>query len=230
MCNPGTEPRLSALVTSISTLLIILLASSSLLEYTCVVAYYILLTFNLSLESHSSTLSFLPILGFLLLRRDNMSMATHININKYKGKYFTEVNFQFQSFSSLSSIRNMMPCRHTWCWRAESSTSQSTGSRRRDCVLDIVWAYEIPKSTPHSDLLQQGHTPIVSLTMNQAFKHISLWGPYLFKQPHFPILSPISGHQHSSLSFYEVNCFSSLQGGDITVLVFLCLPYAFEGL
>lgn len=91
MCNPGTEPRLSALVTSISPLLIILLASSSLLEYTCVVAYYILLTFNLSLESHSSTLSFLPILGFLLLRRDNMSMATHININKYKGKYFTEV-------------------------------------------------------------------------------------------------------------------------------------------
>lgn len=163
-----------------------------------------------------------------MLRRDNVSMATHININKYKGKYFTEVSLQFQSFSSLSSVRNMMPCRHTWYWRAESSTSQSTGSRRRDCVLDIVWAYEIPKPTPHSDLLQQGHTPRVSLTMNQAFKQISLWGPYLFKQPHSPILSPVYGHQHFSLNFYEVNCFSSLQRGDITVLVFLCPPYASE--
>ena len=126
-----------------------------------------------------------------MLQRDTMTMATHININKYKGKYFTEVSLQFQSLSSLSSVRNMMPCRHTWCWRAESSTSQSTGSRRRDCVLDIVWAYEIQKPTPHSDLLQQGHTPIVSLTMNQAFKQISLW-VHTCSNNHTPLSSPQS--------------------------------------
>jgi hypothetical protein len=45
-----------------------------------------------------------------------------------------------------------------------------------------------PQSLSHSGALPptRPHLLIVPLPMDQAFKHVSLWWPYLFKSPHPP--------------------------------------------
>ena len=45
------------------------------------------------------------------------------------------------------------------------------------------------KACPHSDTLPptRPHLLIVPLPKGQAFKHMSLWGPYLFQLPHLNI-------------------------------------------
>ena len=51
-------------------------------------------------------------------------------------------------------------------------------------ALDPHWA-ELEQRDPHSGTLPPTrlHLLIVPLPMGQSLKHVSLWGPFLFKQP-----------------------------------------------
>ena len=74
--------------------------------------------------------------------------------------------------------------------RALHPHPQAAGRERE--TLGLAWAFETSNPTPSDilppirpHLLQQGHTPIppqvVPLPNDQAFKYMSLWGPFLLK-------------------------------------------------
>jgi hypothetical protein len=79
----------------------------------------------------------------------------------------------------------MAVCRQTCAGEgAGSSTSRSKGSRK----LCYTW-YNLSigdlKAHPHCNTLPPARTNLleVPLPMGQAFKHVRIQGPYLFKSP-----------------------------------------------
>ena len=104
----------------------------------------------------------------------------HDHSNSYKGQHLIEAGL----CSPLSSWWKtwQLPSRQSAGKGAESSTSWSTGSRRRLCAtLGIAWAYAISKPLPPivTHFLQQA-TP--TLTRSHLLV-MSLYGSSIFKLP-----------------------------------------------
>jgi hypothetical protein len=134
----------------------------------------------------------------------------HDHSNSHKGNRLIGAGLPLQSFRPSSSWWGAWrhTGRHGAGEVAESSTSWSTGSRKRRCAtLGIAWAQETSKPTPTvTHFLQQGHTysnkttpPIVPLYMGQAFKYMSPWGPFLFKPPRTYIHTHICAYIHEKV-------------------------------
>jgi hypothetical protein len=72
---------------------------------------------------------------------------------------------------------------------AESSTTKSIDSRKRD-TLGLAWTFETSKLTLRTYFFSaRPYYPNIAITSNatpQAFKYMSLWGPFLFKLPQPP--------------------------------------------
>jgi hypothetical protein len=74
-------------------------------------------------------------------------------------------------------------CRHTWYWRSQEfymliCRQQKETACHTEHSLSI---YNLKAHPTVTHFLQQGHLLTVSLPMGQAFKHRSIWEPYLFK-------------------------------------------------
>ena len=87
-------------------------------------------------------------------------------------------------------VGRMMACRQTWCWRSwEFSIWFHRQQEQRDTGLDLsIWN---PKCSPPPQChisSKKATSPnpcqVAPLPNDQAFKYMSLWGPFLFKPPH----------------------------------------------
>ena len=96
--------------------------------------------FTLSFHHISPAFITWDVLGFLLLWRDTMTMATLI-----KEKHF--IGLLTKRFSPLSPWWHMTACRKTWCWEAaKSPTPWLEGTRKWSCLTGCgLSIYEISK-------------------------------------------------------------------------------------
>ena len=85
---------------------------------------------------------------------------------------------------------SMAVSRQIWCWKSLHLDSRllylDPKAAERDFVLHCVeLEHGRPQSLPYSDTLSptRPHLLIVSLPIGQVFKHMSLWGPFLFNPP-----------------------------------------------
>ena len=115
----------------------------------------------------------------------------HDQGNSYTGKHLIGVGLLFQRFNPLSWWEAWQHAGRHDVGGDKSSTSWSPGSRRRLLATSgIAWTYMRPQSPS-----PQWHTSsykatspyysVLLLPIGQAFKHMSLWGPFLFKPPHY---------------------------------------------
>jgi hypothetical protein len=112
----------------------------------------------------------------------------HDHSNSYKGKHLIWTGLQFRCLIHyLSSWQKAWQHAgiHSAGEVAESFTSWSIGSRS-DChtrPCSSIWDL---KACLYSDTLPptRSHLLIVPLPIPQAFKHMSLRGPFLFRTPH----------------------------------------------
>ena len=90
-----------------------------------------------------------------------------------KVKHLIGADLQFQRFNSW---------REAW----QPAGRNGAGERAENSTVGGAYAQETSKSTPtETHFLQQDHTSlIVPRPEGQAFKHMSLWRPNLFKPPH----------------------------------------------
>ena len=104
----------------------------------------------------------------------------------YKKKNFIGASMQFQRLSPLLSWREAWQCagRHVSGEGAESSISTLIGSRKWTGLS--FWDFEA--QSPSDIISHQSQTYcnratslIVPFPVDQVFKHVIVWGPFLFK-------------------------------------------------
>ena len=82
----------------------------------------------------------------------------------------------------------MAACSQIWCGRRRGAVYILVLRQQKETVCHAGQCLNIGdlKAHPHSDTLPltRPHLPILPLPMSQAFKHLSLWRPFLFKPPH----------------------------------------------
>ena len=110
----------------------------------------------------------------------------HHHRNSYKGRHLARTGLQFGGLVHYHPGGKHAGKRRHSAEGAESSTPESSGSK--DSHWTRLELLKPQSSPPVTHFLQQGHTYskwphllIVSLPNDQAFKYMSLWGPFLLK-------------------------------------------------
>ena len=100
----------------------------------------------------------------------------------------------------------MAVSRQTWCWRSwEFYILIHRQQKETDCHTGCNLSIGDLKAHPHSDTLPPRPHLVstsslrVPLPMDQAFKHISLWGP---------LIQTTINHIHTHLPFCQCRCYS----------------------
>jgi hypothetical protein len=111
----------------------------------------------------------------------------HDQGNSNKWKHLIEPGLQFQGFSPLSLWWEAWHHAGRLGIGGAKSSIFSSASIQEE-VLFYPGQSLSTQSPPHSDILPptRPHCLLVPLFMGQEFKHLSLWGPNLFKPPYKP--------------------------------------------